>query len=352
MAPGGAESLVANSLSAGGLSDYTENHLAFFMAPSYLLNFLDKRVVVHFMDYKGMFDIFRLISNIKKIIIDNKIDIVHSHLNPASLYTHLACPKNVPQVHTIHTTYSMDTEQSPFKIWAERKFYLTLKNTNIILLSDFTKDDFLKTVPFKGKYFVLNNFVSDDFFNIKTNKPLPKNKQLRLIAIGTLKPLKNFEYLLEVFNYLKTSNISLDIYGGGDKLAYQGIIDEKGLNIRLMGHSQNLNDIINDYDLFIMPSKFEGYPLSVFEAMAAGIPVMLSNIAPLKSIVKENAIYFELNNAKETAEIVKAVFNEDIDIKKLSEKAKTFAEQHVRRDKYIKDLLYIYDNIAKQINLN
>lgn len=50
----------------------------------------------------------------------------------------------------------------------------------------------------------------------------------------------------------------------------------------MKGHSTQLNDIINNYDLFIMPSKFEGFPLSIFEAMAAGVPLMLSDIFTFK----------------------------------------------------------------------
>ena len=347
MSPGGAEILLVNSLSAGGLSEHTENHLAFFMEPSYLLDILDKNVVVHFLDFKGGFDIFRLISNIKKIIIDNGIDIVHSHLNPAGLYAHIACPKNIPQVHTIHTTYSMDVEQSAFKLWIEKFFYLTSKNANVILLSDFTQNDFLNALPFKGKHYVLNNFVNDDFFEVVPKENIPQPKLLRLIAIGTLKPLKNFEYLLEVFIHLKKYNIYLDIFGGGNKEAYQTIIDKEGLNIKLMGHAQNLKNIINDYDLFIMPSIFEGFPLSVFEAMAAGLPLMLSDIAPLQSIVKENAIYFPLNNAEKVASQLINIFNNEIDIKEMAVKAKLYAQNTVKRNTYIKNLLHIYEDIIE-----
>ncbi len=126
--PGGAEILLVNSLSKGGLCEHAENHLAYFMMPSYLLTNLDKEVHVHFLDYKGSTDILRLIKSLKKIIIDNKIDIVHSHLNPASLYSHIACPKNIPHVHTIHTTYSIDKETT--LLVSSRKFSCFLRNNS------------------------------------------------------------------------------------------------------------------------------------------------------------------------------------------------------------------------------
>lgn len=345
MAPGGAEVLLCNSLYAGGLCDYTENYLAFFTTPSYLMDNLDERVKVFNLDYKGVQDFLRLLKSIKKIIVDNEINIVHSHLNPASWYTHLACPKNVKQVHTIHTTYSMDKGNDAYKIWMEKYVYLLKKDTNIILLSDFTKEDFLKTVPFKGKAFVLNNFVKDLYFDILPIAKKEPGRPLKLIAIGSLQPLKNFEYLLEAFSYLKNYNVTLSIYGGGNQETYQKTIDQKGLKVSMMGHFQQLEMVINNYDIFIMPSKFEGFPLSVFEAMAAGIPLMLSDIAPLKSIVKDNALYFKLDNAASLADMLINILINNTNLKPMADKAQLYARQTVRRSIYIDKLLKIYDKV-------
>ncbi len=112
-----------------------------------------------------------------------------------------------------------------------------------------------------------------------------------------------------------------------------------------MGRINDMATVIQQYDIFIMPSKFEGFPLSVFEAMAAGVPLMLSDIAPLSNIVKDNAIYFQLDNAAETAEKLMAVKQNNTDITQMAIKAKTYAEQTVRRDIYIKKLLDIYDQL-------
>lgn len=343
--PGGAEILLTNSLSPGGLSEHTENHLAYFKGPSYLLNKLDKNVHIHYLDYKGARDIVRLIRKLRQVIIDNKIDLVHSHLNPAGLYTHIACPGNIPHVHTLHTTYSMDKETSKLKLWVEKHFYFLKKNTNVILLSDYIRQDFLNSLSFKGRSFVLGNFVPDIYFELAIKKVKPAHKEFKLIAIGTLKPLKNFEYLLEVFRHLKRENISLDIYGGGNKEPYEAVIKKSGVKVRMMGHVNNLEPVIPLYNLFIMPSKFEGFPLSVFEAMAAGLPVMLSDIAPLKSIVKDNAVYFKLDNSEATAAIIKDIFINTFDTASLSKKAKEFAVITVKKENYISNLLQIYKQL-------
>lgn len=343
--PGGAETLLANSLSQGGLGDHTENHLAFFMAPSYLLKKIDKSVHIHFLDYKGVREIFKLIRQLRSIIVDNKIDIVHTHLNPAGLYTHLACPRNVAHIHTMHTTYSMDIETSPLKLWAEKVLYLGNKNTKLIFLSSFTQNDFLKEVSFKGQSFVLNNFVADNFF-----KPVRvydrAKKTLKLVAVGRLDPVKNLEYLLDVFTYLREFNISLDIYGGGNIKRFEKLISEKKVNVNMQGHQDDMSLVLQNYDVLIMPSKYEGFGLAVFEAMASGLPVLLSNIVPFKSNIRENALYFDLDMPVKTADIIKSIFNGDIDLTPMAEKANRFANETVRRDRYVKRLLSIYDEIC------
>ncbi|MBK8519587.1 MAG: glycosyltransferase family 4 protein [Chitinophagaceae bacterium] len=344
---GGAETLLANSLSPGGLQEHTDNYLAYFNKSSYLTDIIDKDVKLINLNYTGGFDIMRMLMQLKSIIKTNKIEIVHTHLTPASLYTHFLCPASVPQVHTIHSTYSMDKETRPLMRYLERKLFLEKANCNVISLSEFTKEDLLRSISFKGSVFVLNNFVADRYFDLPPKQVTRQANKLHLVAVGALKELKNFEYLLEVFAYLADQEIYLDIYGDGDKTKYEAIINNKSLKIKMMGRIDDMATVIQQYDLFIMPSKFEGFPLSVFEAMAAGLPLLLSDIAPLTSIVKDNAIYFQLDNARATAAQITAIYQNEINIQEMGIQAKVYAEKTVRRDIYIKRLLDIYDQITQ-----
>jgi len=346
MTAGGAETLLANSLSPGGLQEYTDNIVVYFQGSSHLTNIIDKEVEIHCLAYKGILSLPATLRKLRRMIKEHKIDIVHTHLCPASFYTHLAIPGNVPQVHTMHTTYSMDTEARPIMRYLERNLYLKKKDCKLILLSDFTKADFLETVSFKGKTFVLNNFVPDSFFENPVKKYDPPQPRLKLIAAGTLKELKNFEYLLEVFKHLKNEEVYLDIFGGGNKTKYEQEINTHGLKVRMMGYRENLESVFPDYDVFVLPSKFEGFPLVVFEAMASGVPLLLSNILPVKSIVNEHATYFDLDNAEATAGIIKQILNKEIDISAMAAKAKTYADQLVRRETYLKGLLAIYEQVT------
>lgn len=344
---GGAEVLLVNSLSPGGLNEHVENYLVYFMKDAdHLASLVDKNVKQICIDYKGGTDIIRLLRQLRKIITDNKIDIIHTHLNPADFYVNLVRPKNIPQVHTLHIAYTTDLETRRSLKFLERKLFFNKQDCNLIFLSEFNKKDFLDNVKFKGRSFVVPNFVDDSFFMHQ-----PKcftgaaERGLKLIAVGNFRPQKNYFYLLDIFKLLTGQNIHLDIYGGGDLEKFQKVIDETRLNVTLKGQVTNVNDMIAGYDLFIMSSTNEGFPLSVFEAMAAGVPVMLTDIAPLKDIVKDNALYFKLDNAAAAAEKLIAIQQNRIDINEMAIKAKWYAEKTVRREAYVKKLLDIYNQL-------
>ncbi len=345
LTPDGAENLLVNSLAAGGLQEYTNNVLVYFRGTSPIENRIDAAVKVICLDYKGIFDLPRALLKLRKIIKEHKIELVHSHLNPASFYTYLCCPPNVPQVHTMHTIYSMNTQTPRIKLYLEKVLYLTKKSCNLIFLTDYAKEDFLKSVSFKGRSFVLNNFIQDDYFKDTAKVYAADSCVLKIVAVGRLVKLKNFEYLLEAFSYLKDREIYLDIYGAGDIAGFEKQISATGIKVRMMGHSYELDKKFTNYDLFIMPSKYEGFGLALFEAMAAGVPAMASNIAPLKSIAKDNAIYFDLDNAEALATAIIQIFEKKTDINSLAKKAQGYAEKTVRRDIYIKKLLEIYGKL-------
>jgi glycosyltransferase involved in cell wall biosynthesis len=346
--PGGAETLLANSLSAGGLQEHTDNFVAYFQGTSQLESRIDKEVDIYDLGYKGVLSLPRTLLKLRSIIKEKQVDIVHSHLTPAGFYTHLVCP--VPQVHTLHTTYSMDKENDPRKLYLEKHLFYTKRSCNIILLSDFQKEDFLRSVTFKGSAFVLNNFVPGAYFkdNFKTYER--RGGSLRMLAIGRLSEVKNFGYLIQVFTLLKNYNIQLDIYGGGDVEGYRGMAAEAGVKVNIMGYGSDLSGKMQEYDLFIMPSKFEGFPLSLFEAMASGIPVMLSDISPLRELAKEHALYFPLNDAACVANSLIEIFNGNTDINLLAKTGQQYAGEIARREKYINKLLTIYDTITDPEN--
>jgi glycosyltransferase involved in cell wall biosynthesis len=69
----------------------------------------------------------------------------------------------------------------------------------------------------------------------------------------------------------------------------------------LKGQVSNIHEVLTQYDLFVMPSLFEGFSLSVLEAMAVQLPMLLSDIPSFREQCADTAIYFDLNDSNDFA---------------------------------------------------
>jgi len=129
---------------------------------------------------------------------------------------------------------------------------------------------------------------------------LPQDKTMFLF-IGALIDLKNPEFLVEAF---KGANIEADailvFLGTGD--LYVKLKKLKYNNIFFVGRVENVPDYLYASDYFVSPSKSEGLPNVVLEALASGLKVLLSDIDPHKEIINKNdsvGEVFSLNNIDE-----------------------------------------------------
>jgi len=121
---------------------------------------------------------------------------------------------------------------------------------------------------------------------------LPEN-ELILLSLGRLREPKQPYKLIEVFSLVNKSikDITLVVAGGGELLeGAKKLAKEKGLeNVRFLGyvdHDKDVPDLYAGSDFYIMTSKYEGQPLTLLEAMASGLPCIVSDIPALR-IVEE-----------------------------------------------------------------
>jgi len=337
---GGAEVLLSNTLQGNGLSPQVNNTLAYFIGVSPLLDKIDQGVKKVDLQYSGGADLLFLLRRLRRLIKEEKPDIIHTHLNPAGSYVNMVKPKSIPQIHTLHTMYTQDQETRPFLKAVEKRTLFRDDRAALIFLSPMLEKDFSSAISFKGKKYILPNFIEDSFFEIKPATPVPE--QLRVVAVGTIREVKNYQYLLDIFARLKGLPVSLDIYGGGDTTAFNQRIEKEQLNVRMMGQTTDVSSVLGKYDLFIMASKFEGYPLSVIEAMAANLPVLLSDIPALKDIAGEHADYFRLDDPSDAAGVLKEYLTASDRYRSRIEKARAYAGDVARKRTYIQKLIDIY----------
>lgn len=132
----------------------------------------------------------------------------------------------------------------------------------------------------KGKVTVVPNYVDTDLF-----APKDTSKDIDLLFIGRLNPQKNLSVLLDALQGLKLKTAFI----GKGPLEHE--LKEKaralGLDIEWPGNVANteLPNWLNRSRLFILPSLYEGHPKTLIEAMAAGLPVIGTDVPGIREVL-------------------------------------------------------------------
>jgi glycosyltransferase involved in cell wall biosynthesis len=328
-------------------------HYNIILVTLYPVNIFEKDYFIGDKQYclqmKSRKDIFTAAKKLKKIIDDNEISFVHSFLYWSVVVARLACGKKTPHIFSLAT---MMTEHVYTHKWHSGYTQLIdrityKKNQVVISPTSEVLMDFDNSIGIKGKSKVLYNFVLDDFFNNQIEYKTSSNK-LKLVAVGNLKEVKNYQVLIDAFKLLQSFAVTLDIYGEGtlrDPLQKQ--ITANSLPIKLMGSHDKVYEILPKYDAFVMSSFLEGFGISAAEAMAIGLPLLLSDIKPLKEVSRNNALFFNPYNARSFVDIVKSILSNKEDLNALSKEGKIIAKENYTKEKYVAGLLCLYDEVLR-----
>lgn len=343
---GGAETLLVNTIKdlpqyhhticyLGGAEDFLED----------CKQFGD----VFRLDFHGIKYLFSAVRQLKKIIKEQKIDLIHSHLMTSTLLARSVHGKT-PLVSTVHSMLSQDSfRKSKMALHLERLTYS--RDDYFIFVSQSAKDDYKKFIKNlnEDRSPVFHNYVEDAFINKSYQSDFAVSKILKLAAVGNLKHAKNYENILHAFIQLKHLPIQLDIYGVGELWeGLQKIITDQQLNVTLKGRSENIVDVLQQYDAYLMGSLYEGCPIAPMEAMCLGLPLVLSEIGPLKEIAENRAVYFNPREPENIAKQISWVYHHWDEFMDISRDNKDWASERYAKENYLSKLTGLYKQVLNK----
>lgn len=150
---------------------------------------------------------------------------------------------------------------------------------------------------FKARHTILVNGIGVDLERIENTHPDKntirkklgiKENDTVLISVGELRKLKNHETVIRAMAELKMSNLHYIVAGSGLlKGELLEIADRLGVkeNVHLIGFCHNVFDYLKSGDIFCFPSTREGMPVSLMEAMGAGLPAVVSNVRGNRDLI-------------------------------------------------------------------
>lgn len=137
----------------------------------------------------------------------------------------------------------------------------------------------------------------------KVTKPFEKRRNL-VGYVGRLEEEKGVQELINALPLIQQkANVTFLIVGDGSlQRSIKKVCDEKGVlsSITFTGWVSNVQDYLNEMKLLVLPSKTEGFPSVVLEAMACGTPVLATPVGDIPSIIKDGFNGFILESTKPT----------------------------------------------------
>lgn len=164
-------------------------------------------------------------------------------------------------------------------------------------------------------------------FNKKVRKNLGIENKLVIGHVGRFNKQKNHEKVIDIFNEILklNSNACLILVGEGNlKEEIKNKVSKLGLsnNVLFLGSRDDVNEIMQAFDVFLFPSLYEGLGIVLIEAQAAGIPCLTSDkVVPIEAKVTSLLNYYPLENnsnlwAKKTLDILTEKYDTYNEIKK------------------------------------
>ncbi len=300
----------------------------------------------------GPFDI-RLLLNLYKLLKVNKIDIIHSQ-NGCSIYSalagRLAGVKGI--VHTDHGRLLPDKRSAILEDRISSRFF-----NHFVAVSEQLNDYLASVVKInKNKLRTIINGVDSDTF-----KPLPPAERLRLRRaldigdnekiIGTvcrLDPIKNLEFLIRSIKTISEAQTECKLLIVGDGPARERLMSYAralGIESKIMffGTRQNIDELLNTFDLYACTSLSEGTSMTILEAMSCGLPIVASDVGGNSGLVDEsNGALFTPNDMNAFIENIKRIITNLPLSKQLGQTSRAKVESHFGFDRVVTQYENLY----------
>lgn len=250
----------------------------------------------------------RYLANLDNVLKENHYDVIHVNGNSATMVFELKIAKKrgvsvrIAHGHNTKSDYS----------WLHRILFHSFRRsyTHAIAVSD-KAGEWL----FPGeKYIILNNAIPIEKYRYDVRIREEYRNKLGLSGkfvvgnVGKLNKQKNQSFLIELFSELKKQReqAHLLIVGGGSKQKeLEAQCKRLGLQkeVTFLGMREDVPELLQAMDIFVFPSLYEGLPLAMLEAQAAGLPLLVSYNITQNAKCTERTFYKLLSDgAREWAE--------------------------------------------------
>lgn len=233
-----------------------------------------------------------------KVMKREKPDIIHTHRYVMQYAVPVAKILGIPCVHTVHSL--AEKEQEKNKRVLAGFFYRKWKVQPVALSSEVQKSVEKEYGLKRERIPVI--FNGEDLSNFEEKKEYEYSDIIRICHIGRFLPVKNQKMIIDVAEKLYGKNPKFQFFLIGDYSSEYGREVEREIRKREMSSYVKMIGVVGDVttylentDVFILPSEYEGVPMTLIEAMASGLPIIASSVGGIKDMLvnEESALLIE-----------------------------------------------------------
>ncbi len=300
-----------------------------------------------------LYDIFAGKRQIKSLLGQINPDVVHFQND-----TFLAANCQYPHVLTIHGIVERDAMWD--SRWGVLRWlkWLLLKLTEdygrlrapyVILISDYVR----KFLPVNHirKTWLIDNPIADSYFGADW-----QFEPGRIFCCGRIRPLKNIAGMIKAFAIIEKrfANAQLRIAGSTEPAYLRGCqqevkADNLGDCVHFLGNLsiKEIQFELSKANCLVIPSFQENAPLSVAEAMAAGVPVVGSRVGGIPEMIEEGktGLLVDPYDINDIAEAILKILSDQTLARSMSRRAKQIAQQRFMASAVCKKTLQVYEEI-------
>ena len=257
-------------------------------------------------------NLFTIAYSSHKLAKINDWDIIHAHSRvPAWIAWRTSAKTRIKWIMTAHAPYSLNIGIKPL-----------LHADGVICVSDSVRHELENYLP--ANTITIPNGIREPKFSWE-GKYFPENK--KFLYVGYLAKRKGLDIALRALGNLKDFEWTLDIVGdGSQRKELETLVNELGINdrVRFYGFRDDTDEFMSKAACLLFPSYQEGLPLTVNEALGVGLPVLASDIEPLRPLASGKLI--QPGNVEEWTKAIKDVIQGEAASPLSREKLTTFEQ--------------------------
>lgn len=304
---------------------------------------------------------FKAIWRMKKIIKAKSPDIIHCHSSKAGIVGRIAgWLENVPTIFTAHGWAFTEGVSLPRRlVYAVIEHIMLIITNRVFCVSQFDRQLAARWFlhGYKKIITIHNGVTEYDMCEVRsTSHTVVKNysyKQVHLVMVARFSHPKDILSLIKAVQQVNqnyAANFVVSFVGDGPLEAecweYVQRHDLASM-VNFLGKRTDVGDILKQNDIFCLISNYEGLPISIIEAMRAGMPIIASDVGGVNELVQDevNGFLIPRGNISELVDKLKYILHHKELIKSMGEASRKMYEEEYTADRMNQKILSVYNEV-------